>query len=189
MAAHPDVATGPQLPPTAWPSRLSTRLAQCVQVPRGRRPCVSRWRASLTVACALTADEVPAQSSRDDALPSQSTPRWSGPDDVALPRDLRQAPRAAASTRGKETTASGVPLPLRRCPRVGPVLMVMAAARRARAGARTATLRVSLADILNKVGLGPPAGAWDENARGQNQRGGVALRALTIQTLPMESMS
>jgi hypothetical protein len=38
----------------------------------------------------------------------------------------------------------------------------MVAARRARAGVRSATLRVSLAGILNEVGLGPPVGAWDE---------------------------
>jgi hypothetical protein len=38
----------------------------------------------------------------------------------------------------------------------------MVAARRARAGVRSATLRVSLAGILNEVGLGPPVGARDE---------------------------
>jgi hypothetical protein len=68
MAAHPAVATGHNL--AAADEHLSTRLAPCGQVPRDRRPCVSRWRASRTVACALPADEVPAQSSRDNALPS-----------------------------------------------------------------------------------------------------------------------
>jgi hypothetical protein len=38
----------------------------------------------------------------------------------------------------------------------------MAAARRARAGARSATLGVLLAGILKEVGLGPPVGARDE---------------------------
>jgi hypothetical protein len=38
----------------------------------------------------------------------------------------------------------------------------MAAARRARAGVRSATFRVSLTGILNEVGLGPPVGARDE---------------------------
>jgi hypothetical protein len=47
-------------------------------------------------------DKVPAQSSRDNALPSNGRAagrvpgnlrsQWSGPDDVAFPHDLRQAP-------------------------------------------------------------------------------------------------